>query len=152
MEKALLSSQATSTNRIRELEKQVASITAEIHRMRQQHNTTPAPNKPTGNNPERGRSSAHAPTKHARTPATPRPHNPTTGDLSWAACIAAAAEANEKQFTTMSRKKKKPTPPPLIPKSLPVCNNEHRNHRFFHRIRIRSTHLRTSVNFQRVLR
>jgi hypothetical protein len=36
-------------------------------------------------------------------------------------------------------------PPPC------VCNNEHRNHRFFHRIRIRSTHLRISVNFQRVL-
>jgi hypothetical protein len=37
-------------------------------------------------------------------------------------------------------------PPPC------VCNNEHRNHRFFHRIRIRSTHLHISVNFQRVLR
>jgi hypothetical protein len=33
-----------------------------------------------------------------------------------------------------------------------VCNNQHRNHRFFHRIWIRSTHLRISVNFQRVLR
>jgi ribonuclease HI len=30
-------------------------------------------------------------------------------------------------------------------------NNQHRNHRFFHRIRIRSTDLRISVNFQRVL-
>jgi hypothetical protein len=61
MEKVLLSSQATSTNRIRELEKQVASVTAELHRTRQQHNTTPAPNRPTGNNPERGRSSAPRP-------------------------------------------------------------------------------------------
>jgi hypothetical protein len=37
-------------------------------------------------------------------------------------------------------------PPPC------VLNNEQRNLRFFHRIRIRSTHLRISVNFQRVLR
>jgi hypothetical protein len=36
-------------------------------------------------------------------------------------------------------------PPPCI------CNNQHRNHRFFHRIRICSAHLRMSVNFQRVL-
>jgi hypothetical protein len=35
MEKALLSSQATSTNHIRELEKQVASITTELYHMRQ---------------------------------------------------------------------------------------------------------------------
>jgi hypothetical protein len=124
MEKALLSSQATSTNRIRELEKQVASITAKLHRTRQQQNTTPAPNKPTGYNPERGRSSARAPTQRARTPATPRPHNPTSDDLSWAARITAAADANEKQFTTMSRNKKKPAPPPLIPKSLPGIKRE----------------------------
>jgi hypothetical protein len=124
MEKALLSSQATSTNRIRELEKQVASITAELHHMHQQHSTTPAPNKPTGYNPERGRSSAHTPTQRACTPATPHPHNPTTDDLSWAARITAAADANEKQFTTVSRKKKKPAPPPIIAKSLPHIERE----------------------------
>jgi hypothetical protein len=119
MEKALLSSQATRTNRIRELEKQVSTITAELHRMRQPQNATPAPNKPTGYNPETGRSSACAPTQRAYTPATPRPHNPTTDDLSWATRIAAAADANEEQFTTVSRKKKKPALPPLIPKSPP---------------------------------
>jgi hypothetical protein len=119
MEKAIMSSQATSTNRIHELEKQVASITAELHRTRQQQNATPAPNKPTGNNPERGRSPARAPTQHARTPAAPHPHKPTTDDLTWAARITAAAENNEKPFTTLSRKKKKPAPPPLIPRSLP---------------------------------
>jgi hypothetical protein len=37
-------------------------------------------------------------------------------------------------------------PPPC------VCNNQHRNHRFFHGIRIRSTQVRISGNFQRVLR
>jgi hypothetical protein len=124
MEKALLSSQATSTNRIRELEKQVSSITAELHHTRQQQNATPAPNKPTSYNPKRGRSSAHAPTQRAHTPAAPRPYNPTTDDLSWAARITAAADANEKQFTTVSRKKKKPAPPPLIPKSLPRIERE----------------------------
>jgi hypothetical protein len=124
MEKALLSSQATSTNRIRELEKQVAPITTELHRTRQQQNATPAPNKPTGNNPERGRSSARIPTQRAHTPATPRPHKPTTDDLTWAARITAAAESNNKPFTTVSRKKKKPAPPPLVPKSLPRTERE----------------------------
>jgi hypothetical protein len=124
MEKAILSSQATSTNRIRKLEKQVASITAELHRTCQQENATPAPNKPTGNYPERGRSSAPAPTQCACTPAAPRPHKPTTDDLTWAARITAAAENNEKPFTTVSRKKKKPAPPPLIPKSLPRMERE----------------------------
>jgi hypothetical protein len=119
MEKAILSSQATSTNCICELEKQVASITAELHRTRQQQNATPASNKPTGNNPERGRSSTRAPTHRAGTPAAPRPHKPTTDDLTWAARITAAANNNEKPFTTVSRKKKKPTLPPLIPKPLP---------------------------------
>jgi hypothetical protein len=124
MEKAILSSQAASTNRIRELEKQVASITAELHRTRQQQNATPAPNKPTGNNPERGWSSAHAPTQRACTPAAPRPHKPTTDDLTWAARITAAAESNEKPLTTVSCKKKNPAPPPLIPKSLPRIERE----------------------------
>jgi hypothetical protein len=124
MEKALLSSQATSTNLIRELEKQVASITTELHRAHQQQNATPAPNKPTGNNPERGRSSARAPTQRTCTLATPHPHKPTTNDLSWAACLTAAADTNEKQFTTVVCKKKKPAPPPLIPKSLPRIERE----------------------------
>jgi hypothetical protein len=124
MEKAILSSQATSTNRIHELEKQVASITAELHHMRQQQNATPAPNKPTGNNPERGRSSVRAPTQRAGTPATPHPHKPTTDDLTWAARITAVAENNGKPFTTVSCKKKKPAPPPLIPKSLPHIERE----------------------------
>jgi hypothetical protein len=102
----------------------VASITAELHRTRQQQNATPAPNKPTGNNPERGRSSARAPTQHACTPAAPRPHKPTTDDLTWAARIAAAAEHNEKPFTTIARKQKKPAPPTIIPKSLPRMERE----------------------------
>jgi hypothetical protein len=124
MEKALLSSQATSTNRIRELEKQVASFTTKLHRTHQQQNATPAPNKPTGNNPERGRSSVRAPTQRAGTPAAPHPHKPTTDDLTWAARITAAAENNEKPFTTVSRKKKKPAPPTIIPKSLPRVDRE----------------------------
>jgi hypothetical protein len=49
---------------------------------------------------------------------------------------------------------KDPSPPIFKQRQPPpcVCNNQQRNHRFFHRIRIRSTHLRISVNFQRVLR
>jgi hypothetical protein len=38
--------------------------------------------------------------------------------------ITAAAERNDKLFTTVSRKKKKPAPPPLIPKSLPCIEPE----------------------------
>jgi hypothetical protein len=119
MEKAILSSQATSTNHIHELEKQVATITTELHRMCQQQNATPAPNKPTGNNPERGRSSARAPTQRTHTPAATRPHKPTTDDLTWAAHITAAAKHNEKPFTTVTCKQKKPALPTIIPKSLP---------------------------------
>jgi outer membrane murein-binding lipoprotein Lpp len=44
-------------------------------------------------------------------------------------------------YTTRQRR-----PPPC------VLNNEQQNHGFLDRIRIRSTHLRISVNFQRVLR
>jgi hypothetical protein len=119
MEKALLSSQATSTNRIRKLEKQVASIMAKLHRTCQQHSSTPAPNRPTGKYPERGRSNARAPT-----PAPPQPQQPPTDKLSWAAHITAAAESNQQQFTTVSRKKKKPAPAPLIPKALPRIERE----------------------------
>jgi hypothetical protein len=119
MEKALLSSQATSTNRIHKLEKQVASITAELHHTHQQQNTTLAPNKPTGNNPERGRSNTYTPTQYASTPATPQQTKPLTNKLSWAAYITAAVESNEQQYTTVSCKKKKPIPALLIPKALP---------------------------------
>jgi hypothetical protein len=124
MEKAILSSQATSTNRICELEKQVASITTELHHMRQQQNAIPAPNKPSSNNPKRGRSSVHAPTQCAGTPAAPHLHKPTTDDLTWATRITVAAENNEKPFTTVSHKKKKPALLPLIPKSLPRIERE----------------------------
>jgi hypothetical protein len=119
MEKALLSSQATSTNHICKLEKQVASITAELHYIYQQQNTTPAPNKSTSNNPARGRSSAYAPTQCACTPATPCLHKPTTDNLTWAAHITTASEGNEKPFTTVLHKEKKPALRLLIPKSLP---------------------------------
>jgi hypothetical protein len=99
-------------------------ITSSVCRTRQQQNATPAPNKPTGNNPEKGRSSARAPTHRARTPAAPCPHKPTTDDLTWAAHIAAAAEYNEKPFTSVARKQKKPAPPTIIPKSLPRVDRE----------------------------
>jgi hypothetical protein len=61
----------------------------------------------------------------------------------------------------------KPTPPPSSPAQQPLSkqgswmamatppcdhHNHHRSHRFFHRIRIRHTQLRTSVNFQSVTR
>jgi hypothetical protein len=56
----------------------------------------------------------------------------------------------EKQVAATTAKLKKveqwQPPPPGI------CNNQHQNHGFFHRIRIRSTHLCISGNFQRVLR
>jgi hypothetical protein len=119
MEKALLSAQATSTNRIRELEKQVASITAELHRTRQQHSSTLGPHYPTGKNPEKGKPNARAPT-----PAAPQPQKPLTDKISWAAHIAAAAENNEQQFTTVSRKKKKTAPATIIPKALPRVERE----------------------------
>jgi hypothetical protein len=118
MGKVLLSLQATSTNQIHELEKQVASITTELYHTHQQ-NVTLAPNKPTSNNPKRGRSSLRTPTQYAYTPATPHPHKPATDDLTLAACIAAAAKHKEKLFTTITYKQKKPVLPTIIPKSLP---------------------------------
>jgi hypothetical protein len=102
----------------------VASITAELHHIRQQQNTTPAPNKPTGNNPKRGRSPVHAPTQHAHTPATPRLHKPTTDDSTWAAHITTAAGHREKPFTTVACKQKKPALPTIIPKPLPCIERE----------------------------
>jgi hypothetical protein len=64
------------------------------------------------------------PTQYTYTPAAPCLHQPTTDNLTWAACITAAAESNEKLFTTVVHKKKKPVLPPLIPKSLPRIERE----------------------------
>jgi hypothetical protein len=92
--------------------------------MGQRQNTTLAPNKLTGNNPERGRPPIPYPDQHEHLPATPYLHNPTSNDLSWPACITAAAEASDKQYTTMSCKRKKHMPTPIIPKSIPRIERE----------------------------
>jgi hypothetical protein len=124
MEKALLSSQATSTNRIRKLEEQVASISAELHRMHQQLNSTPGPNKPTGTNPKRGRSTAYPSNQCTYIPATPCPQKPTNENLNWAKRLTAGTDQQEEQFTTIARKKNKPVPITIIPKALPGVERE----------------------------
>jgi hypothetical protein len=129
METAFATSQNTSANRITQLEKQVAQLTAEIRKLRPQP-ANPHANKPTNTNPERGRSAAPP----APTPAVPL-HAPVPNEWdavwkgnhnqSWADHLNGIAERNqaEKPFTTVERKKKK-TPTTIIPKALPRVDRE----------------------------
>jgi hypothetical protein len=133
METAFATSQNTSANRITQLEKQVAQLTAEIRKLRPQP-ANPHANKPAKNNPEHGRSAAPS----APTPAIPL-HAPVPNewnriwngtpkgshDQSWADHLNGIAERTqaEKPFTTVERKRKK-TPTTVIPKALPRADRE----------------------------
>jgi hypothetical protein len=129
METVFAASQNTSTNRIAQLEKQVAQLTAEVHKLRPQP-TYPCPNKPTGVNPEQG----YTATPPALTP-TISLHIPVpnewdtlwkgTHNQTWADYLNGIAEytQDEKPFTTIECKKKK-TPTTIIPKALPYADRE----------------------------
>jgi hypothetical protein len=132
MENAMLSAQATNTNCIRQLEKQVASITAELQRVCQQLTSTPAPNKPTGKNPERGRSGALPAAPPTAPLATPCPQKIVdiwgnlTNNLSWADRLNAGEDQTqpEKPFITIDHKKKELAPQTVIPKAFPHTERE----------------------------
>jgi hypothetical protein len=132
MENAMLSTQATNTNRIRALEKQVASVTAELQRVRQQLTSTPAPNKPTGKNPERGRLDAPPAAPPTAPLAAPYPQKLVdiwgnlTNNLSWADRLNAGKDQTqpEKPFITIKHKKKKLVPQTIIPKAFPRTERE----------------------------
>jgi TolA-binding protein len=129
METAFAASQNTSANRITQLEKQVAQLTAEIRKLRPQP-TNPHANKSTKANPERGHSAAppaptpaiplHAPVPNEWNALWNGSHNQTLADH-----LNRIAERtqDEKPFTTVERKKKK-TPTTVIPKALPRADRE----------------------------
>jgi hypothetical protein len=129
METAFATSQNTSTNRITQLEKQIAQLTAEIRKLCPQP-TNPHANKPANTNPERGRSAALP----APTPAIPL-HAPVPNEWdtvwkgnhnqSWADHLNGIAKYTqaEKPFTTIECKKKK-DPTTVIPKALPRTDRE----------------------------
>jgi hypothetical protein len=129
METAFTTSQNTSANRITQLEKQIAQLTAEICKLRPQP-TNPHDNKPAKTNPEYGCSA----TPPVPTPAIPL-HAPIASEWAvvwngshnqtWAEHLNGVAECTqvEKPFTTVEWKKKK-TPTTVIPKALPHTNRE----------------------------
>jgi hypothetical protein len=129
MEQAMLSAQAANTNRIHELEKQVASVTTELQKVRQQLTTAPH-NKPHGKPADKVTPAAPPTTPHVTTPTAPRPQRPLdisgnpTENLTWADRLNAIINQQDKPFTTIMRKNKKPAPVIIIPKALPHTERE----------------------------
>jgi hypothetical protein len=129
MEQALLSAQAANTNRIHELENQVASVTTELQKVRQQL-TTAYHNKPHGKPADKANPAAPPAAPHAPTPAAPRPQKPLdiwgnpTENPTWAERLNTTVSQQDKPFTTVMRKNKKPAPVAIIPKALPRIERE----------------------------
>jgi hypothetical protein len=123
MEQAMLSAQAANTNRIRKLEKQLASITTELQKVCQQLTTAPY-NKPHGKSADKATPAAPPAAPHVTTPATPRARNNPTEILSWADRLNASMSQQDKPFMTVARKNKKPAPVTIIPKALPRIERE----------------------------
>jgi hypothetical protein len=131
METAFTNSQNASANRITQLEKQVAQLTAEIRKLRPQP-TNPHSNKPTGTIAQPTPVRPGDLWGITNTTSTPGPSTETnwpwkepTKQLSWAERINATAEQpnKEKPFTTVEHKKKR-TPTTIIPKALPRVDRE----------------------------
>jgi ribosomal protein L29 len=124
MEQAMLSAQAANTNRIRELERQVASVNTELQKVRQQL-TTAHYNKPHGKSADKANPAAPPATPHATTPAARRPQKPLdiwgnpTENMTWAERLNASVNQQDKPFMTITHKNKKPVPTTIIPKALP---------------------------------
>jgi ribosomal protein L29 len=129
MEQAMLSTQAANTNRIRELEKQVASVTTELQKVHQQL-TTALHNKLHGKSSDKATPATPPTAPCVTTPAAPRPQKPLdiwgnlTKNLSWADCLNAGMSQQDKPFMTVTRKNKKPAPATIIPKALPRIERE----------------------------
>jgi hypothetical protein len=129
MEQALLSAQAANTNRIRKLENQVASVTTELQKVRQQL-TTAHHNKPYGKPADKANPATPPAAPHAPTPAAPSPQKPLdiwgnpTKNPTWAERLNATVSQQDKPFMTVTRKNKKPAPITIIPKALPCIERE----------------------------
>jgi hypothetical protein len=130
MEQTMLSAQAANTNRIRELEKHLASVTTELQKVRQQLTNAPH-NKPHGKPADNATPAAPPAAPRVTTPAAPRPQKPLdiwgnlTENLTWAECLnASVSQQQDKPFTTVTRKNKKPAPVTILPKALPHIERE----------------------------
>jgi hypothetical protein len=129
MEQAMLSAQAANTNRIRELERQVTSVTTELQKVRQQL-TTAHHNKPHGKSNDKANPAAPPTAPHITTPTAPHPQKPLdiwgnpTENLTWAERLNTSVNQQDKHFTTITRKNKKPAPDTIIPKALPRIERE----------------------------
>jgi hypothetical protein len=130
MEQAMLSAQAANTKRIRELEKQVASITTELQKVCQQLTTAPH-NKPNGKSADKATPAAPPATPRVTTPAAPHLQKPLdiwgnpTENPSWADRLhAGISQQQEKSYTTIMHRNKKPAPITIIPKALPRIETE----------------------------
>jgi hypothetical protein len=129
MEQAMLSAQAANTNRIRELEKQVASVTTELQKVHQQLTTAPH-NKPHGKPTDKVTTAAPPAAPHITAPAAPRLQRPLdiwgnpTENLTRADCLNASISQQHKPFMTVTHKNKKPAPITIIPKALPRIERE----------------------------
>jgi hypothetical protein len=126
----MLSAQAANTNRIRELEKHLASITTELQKVRQQLTNAPH-NKPHGKPADNATPASPPTTPRVTTPAAPRPQKPLdiwgnpTENLTWAERLnASVSQQQDKPFTTVTRKNKKPGPITILPKALPRIERE----------------------------
>jgi hypothetical protein len=130
MGEAMLSTQAANTNRIRKLEKQVASITSECQKVCQQLTTVPH-NKLHGMSADKGTPGTPPATPRVTTPNAPHPQKPLdiwgnpTKSLSWADRLnAGISQQQEKSYTTIMHRNKKPAPITIIPKALPRIERE----------------------------
>jgi hypothetical protein len=126
----MLSAQAANTNRIRELEKHLASVTTELQKVRQQLTNAPH-NKPHGKPADNATPAAPPAAPRVTTPAAPCPQKPLdiwgnpTENLTWAERLnASVSQQQDKPFTTVTRKNKKPAPVTIIPKALPRIERE----------------------------
>jgi hypothetical protein len=129
MEQAMLSAQAANTNRIRRLEKHLASVTTELQKVRQQLTTTHL-NKPHGKSTDKANPATPPAAPHVTTPAAPRPQKPLdiwgnpTENLTWAECLNASVNQHDKPFMTVTCKTKTPAPVTILPKALPRIERE----------------------------
>jgi hypothetical protein len=129
MEQAMLSAQAANTNRIRELEKHLASITTELQKVCQQLTTTHL-NKPHGKSTDKANPATPPAAPHVTTPAAPCPQKPLdiwgnpTENLTWAERLNASVNQHDKPFMTITCKTKKPAPVTILPKALPRIERE----------------------------
>jgi hypothetical protein len=128
LENTLISAQAANSNRIRKLEKQVATTTAELQKVHQLLSASPAPTQPHGKSSQKQGPTAPP---HTKQPKAPRPWPFRNYYLQNALALAGGPQTPvlgrlhelrrreftvDKPFITVERKKKKKTPEPIVPK------------------------------------